>query len=175
MLLGFTVMQHAFAGGALAQGLVSDAERQALALTGAGYIVWDWDAARDMIHTGPRRRAALGLDDRALNGPVKNWMSLLHPNDRDRFRATLDASSSTSAAASRRPFRLRGDNGQYHWFDLRAPPAAWRRRRGDPLRRHGRRCHRFQECPRSGCCYDSVHDNLTGLENRQLLVNRLDT
>ena len=43
LLLAFTVMQHAFAGGAFAQGLVSDTERSALALTGAGDVLWDWD------------------------------------------------------------------------------------------------------------------------------------
>ncbi|MFC6050806.1 7TM diverse intracellular signaling domain-containing protein, partial [Methylobacterium hispanicum] len=36
MLIGFTVMQHAFAGGGLSHALVSDTERRALALTGAG-------------------------------------------------------------------------------------------------------------------------------------------
>ena len=33
MLIGFTVMQNAFAGGGLAQGVISDIERKALALT----------------------------------------------------------------------------------------------------------------------------------------------
>ena len=45
MLIGFTVMQHAFAGG-IAQGIVSDVERRALALTGAGDMIWDWDVVR---------------------------------------------------------------------------------------------------------------------------------
>src|SRR5579864_1300855 len=40
MLIGFTVMQHAFAGGATG-GIVSDVERRALALTGAGDMIWD--------------------------------------------------------------------------------------------------------------------------------------
>ena len=52
LLIGFTVMQHAFAGGAIAQGLISDIERKALALTGAGDIIWDWDIDRDRIYTG---------------------------------------------------------------------------------------------------------------------------
>ena len=34
MLIGFTVMQHAFAGGGATTGVVSDVERRALALTG---------------------------------------------------------------------------------------------------------------------------------------------
>src|SRR5215470_4549398 len=42
MLIGFTVMQHAFAGG-VTSSIVSDVERRALALTGAGDMIWDWD------------------------------------------------------------------------------------------------------------------------------------
>ena len=41
LLISFTVMQHAFAGGALAQGIISDSERRSLALVGAGDIIWD--------------------------------------------------------------------------------------------------------------------------------------
>ena len=58
MLIGFTVMQHAFAGGAIAQGLVSDSERRALALTGSGDIVFDWDVVADKIYRQPRDRDA---------------------------------------------------------------------------------------------------------------------
>ena len=53
MLIGFTVMQHAFAGGGFAQGFVSDTERRALALSGAGDIVFDWDVAADRIFVSP--------------------------------------------------------------------------------------------------------------------------
>src|SRR5690606_37894030 len=49
LLIGFTVMQHAFAGGVVHQGPIGDTERRALALTGAGDIVWDWDVQRDRI------------------------------------------------------------------------------------------------------------------------------
>src|SRR3981081_382956 len=40
MLIGFTIMQNAFAAGALAHGVVSDTERKALALTGSGDIIF---------------------------------------------------------------------------------------------------------------------------------------
>jgi hypothetical protein len=60
MLIAFTIMQHAFAGGALAQGLISDAEQKALALVGAGHSIWDWDTARDRIETGREVEQALG-------------------------------------------------------------------------------------------------------------------
>ena len=52
MLIGFTVMQHAFAGG-ITHGIVSDVERRALALTGAGDLIWDWDVSADKVFTSP--------------------------------------------------------------------------------------------------------------------------
>src|SRR6516165_8988514 len=52
MLIGFTVMQHAFAGG-ITHGIVTDVERRALALTGAGDMIWDWDVAADKVFTSP--------------------------------------------------------------------------------------------------------------------------
>src|SRR5215813_14166163 len=52
MLIGFTVMQHAFAGG-VTSGIVSDVERRALALTGAGDMIWDWDVSADKVFTSP--------------------------------------------------------------------------------------------------------------------------
>src|SRR5262249_56387470 len=58
MLIGFTVMQHAFAGG-VTQGIVSDVERRALALTGAGDMIWDWDVSADKVFTSPETEALL--------------------------------------------------------------------------------------------------------------------
>src|SRR5690606_4289481 len=90
LLIGFTVMQHAFAGGALHQGLFSDMERQALAITGSGDIVWDWDVPRDRVITKPDVTRQLGLPMGSLHGPARNWLPTLHHDDRDTFRTTLD-------------------------------------------------------------------------------------
>ena len=57
MLIGFTVMQHAFAGG-VTSGIVSDVERRALALTGAGDMIWDWDVSADKVFTSPETEIA---------------------------------------------------------------------------------------------------------------------
>ena len=60
MLIGFTVMQHAFAGG-ITSGIVSDVERRALALTGAGDMIWDWDVSADQsFHQSRRPRRCSG-------------------------------------------------------------------------------------------------------------------
>ncbi|MEM7461408.1 MAG: EAL domain-containing protein [Pseudomonadota bacterium] len=174
MLLGFTVMQHAFAGGALADGLVSDVEQQALALKGSGDIVWDWDAARQTIHTGDGAAKALGLEEKALNGPVKNWINLLHPNDRDRFRATLEAIEESKRGQIAQNFRLRSDSGQYHWFRLKARPML--DQDGQVLRCVGTIADVTDaKNTEERLLHDSIHDNLTGLENRQMFERRLET
>ena len=46
MLIGFTILQNAFAGGGLGMGPVSDSSRKALALTGCGDTIFDWDRRR---------------------------------------------------------------------------------------------------------------------------------
>ena len=88
LLIGFTVMQHAFAGGALHQGLFSDMERQALAIIGSGDIVWDWDVLRDRVVTRPDVSHQLALPPNSLGGPARNWLPALHADDRDSFRTT---------------------------------------------------------------------------------------
>ena len=90
LLIGFTVMQHAFAGGGAHQGLFSDMERQALAVAGSGDIVWDWDVLRDRVVTRPDVSLQLGLAPNSLGGPARNWLPVLHSDDRDTFRTTLD-------------------------------------------------------------------------------------
>ncbi|CAN0604245.1 unnamed protein product, partial [Ectocarpus sp. 12 AP-2014] len=73
LLLGFTVMQHAFAGGTLAEGLVSDSERKVLALSGSGDLVWDWDLAKDRVYSSPATEDILGLKRGSLAGPFQDW------------------------------------------------------------------------------------------------------
>ncbi|MCU0789502.1 MAG: EAL domain-containing protein [Nitratireductor sp.] len=174
MLLGFTVMQHAFAGGMLAEGIVSDVEQQALALTGSGDMLFDWDASRDFIHTGEEAASILGLPDRMLNAPAKNWINLVHPNDRERFRATLNAMAEHKRGRIAQTFRLRSDAGHYHWFRLKARPLLGTG--GELIRCVGTISDvTDSKNAEERLLHDSVHDQLTGLENRLLFTNRLDT
>src|SRR5674476_1356070 len=121
MLIGFTVMQHAFAGG-LTHGIVSDVERRALALTGAGDLIWDWDVSADKVYTSPETEQLLGLKRGTLEGPAADWLEVLHPLDRDRFRASLDSAVEQRRGRLSQTFRLRAANGHYLWFSLKARP-----------------------------------------------------
>jgi len=172
MLIGFTVMQHAFAGG-ITQGIVSDVERRALALTGAGDMIWDWDVAADKVFTSPETETALGLKAGTLEGSAAKWLDVLHPLDRDRFRATLDNVLEQRRGRVTQDFRLRTADGHYLWFALRARPVVGSD--GEVIRLVGTLTDVTEsKTAEERLLHDAVHDNLTGLPNRELFLDRLD-
>ena len=172
MLIGFTVMQHAFAGG-VTQGIVSDIERRALALTGAGDLVWDWDVSADKVFTSPETESMLGLKRGALEGPAAQWVDVLHPQDRDRFRAALDSVVQQGRGRVVQDFRLRTADGHSLWFNMKARPVVGSD--GEVVRLVGTLTDVSEaKIAEERLLHDAVHDNLTGLPNRQLFVDRLD-
>jgi diguanylate cyclase (GGDEF)-like protein/PAS domain S-box-containing protein len=172
MLIGFTVMQHAFAGGGMASGIVSDIERRALALTGAGDMIWDWDVSSDKVFTSPETEAALGLKHGALEGPAAKWLDVLHQADRDRFRATLDSVLEQRRGRVVQDFRMRTADGHYLWFALRARPVVGSD--GEVVRLVGTITDVTEfKTAEERLLHDAVHDNLTGLPNRELFLDRL--
>jgi diguanylate cyclase (GGDEF)-like protein/PAS domain S-box-containing protein len=172
MLIGFTVMQHAFAGG-VTHGIVSDVERRALALTGAGDMIWDWDVSGDKVFTSPETEALLGLKRGSLEGPAARWLDVLHPHDRDRFRAVLDSVLDQRRGRLSQDFRLRCADGHYLWFALKARPVVGSD--GEVVRLVGTLSDvtEFKNAEER-LLHDAVHDNLTGLPNRQLFLDRLE-
>jgi diguanylate cyclase (GGDEF)-like protein/PAS domain S-box-containing protein len=173
LLMAFTILQNAFSGGALAQGLVSDAERQALALTGSGDILWDWEAQRDVIHVGPGLGEVLAMPMRELNGPIRKMRNLIHANDRERFQSTLESIMEHKRGRISQSFRICGSDGHYHWYHLKARPMLGVN--GEVVRCIGTLSNITEsKIAETRLQQDAVRDNLTGLENRELFVNRLD-
>src|SRR3954469_7030528 len=173
MLIGFTVMQHAFAGG-VTHGIVADVERRALALTGAGDMIWDWDVSSDKVYTSPETEALLGLKRGALEGPAARWLDVLHPLDRDRFRAALDGVLEQRRGRLMQDFRLRTPDGHYLWFALKARPVVGSD--GEVVRLVGTLTDvtEFKNAEER-LLHDAVHDNLTGLPHRELFLDRLES
>ncbi len=175
MLIGFTVIQHAFAGGgAASQGLISDMERRAFAVAGAGDIVFDWDVAADRVFVSPEMEQNLGLKRGSLDGPASKWLEVIHPFDRDRYRTVLDAVIGQRRGRVGLDFRLRAESGAFHWFRLKARPVIGAD--GEVARTVGTLIDVTDvKTTEERLLHDAIHDNLTGLPNRQLFVDRLET
>ncbi len=172
MLIGFTVMQHAFAGG-ITHGIVSDVERRALALTGAGDLIWDWDVSADKVYTSPETEQLLGLKRGTLEGAAADWLEVLHPLDRDRFRAALDSAVEQRRGRLNQDFRLHATDGHYLSFSLKARPVVGSD--GEVVRLVGTLTDvtDFKKAEER-LLFDAVHDNLTGLPNRELFIDRME-
>ncbi len=172
LCIGFTVLQHAFAGGVVMHGPLGDTERRALALTGAGDIVWDWDVTSDRIYTGAEAENLLGLERGRLEGPARTWLDVLHAGDRDRFKAALDTIVQLRRGRIAHDFRLRCEDDHYRWFHLRARPVLGSD--GEVSRCIGTMLDvTEQRTAEERLLHDAVHDNLTGLPNRELFIDRL--
>lgn len=173
LLISFTVIQHAFTGSALSQGLVSDVEQQALALSGSGDILWDWDVTRDVIHCGAELAEILNTPIKEISGPRGNIENLVHANDRQRFISTLNTIVDHKRGRISQVFRMSSAEGHYHWFKLKARPMLGGD--GSVIRCIGTIVDvTDSKMAAERLLQDAVRDNLTGLENRALFVSRLD-
>jgi diguanylate cyclase (GGDEF)-like protein/PAS domain S-box-containing protein len=173
MLIGFTVMQHAFAGGVLGHGMVGDAERRALALAGSGDVVFDWDVLADKIFVGPEVEHQLGMRRGGLQGGAADWLGHVHPSDQDGYRTALDSVIENRRGRILQDFRLQSSAGPYHWYRLKARPLVGSD--GEVIRIIGTLADVTEmKTSEERLLQDAVHDNLTGLPHRQLFLDRLE-
>ena len=173
VLIGFTVTQFAFRSLEPMFGAApSELQLRALAVDGAGSAVWEWNARRDEIKVSPVIEASLGLNAGELSTKVDDFIKHLHPADRERFRLILWSMQERTWARIRTDFRMRHADNSYRWFELEAasvPNADARTMRCVGLVRDVTDAKRAHE----RLLHDAVHDSLTGLPNRELMLDRL--
>ena len=65
-----------------------------------------------------------GLAGGELVGSAAAWLDVLHPTERDCFRASLDTLIEQRRGRINQEFRLRADGADYYWFRMKARPVA---------------------------------------------------
>ena len=173
MLLGFTAVQHAFSEGQVSIGTLSEVERRALALTGSGDFVFDWNIERDRVSVSEELATRLGEKRGSLRGAIKRWLDRVHPDDRDRFRTAFDTLVELRRGKVSADMRIASHDGSYRAFRMRVKPVLG----GDG--QVNRIVGTLQDvtedrASRERLLHDAVHDSLTGLPNRMLFLDRLE-
>jgi diguanylate cyclase (GGDEF)-like protein/PAS domain S-box-containing protein len=175
MLIGFTVMQFAFSGARSGGGDGGgDGERRSLAMAGSGEAIFDWNVVNDEISGSDSLESQLGLKRGALEGSAAGWLDVLHPLDRDRYSLALDGLLHQRSGRINHELRLRGADGHYFWYMLKARPVV--SADGEVVRVVGSLADVTElKSAEERMLHDAIHDNLTGLPNRELFHDRLDT
>ena len=91
-------------------------ERLALVIQGSSDGVWDWDLITSAVYFSPRWKEMLGYADHEVENHFSAWERLLHPADRERAQARLQAYLSGQTPTYELEHRLRHKDGSYRWI-----------------------------------------------------------
>ncbi len=106
-----------------------------LALEAASDGFWDWDIPSGKTYFSPRYFTMLGYEPDELEQSFATWESLLHPDDRERTKATVFAHLEQGEPFDVE-FRLRTKAGSWHWV-LGRGKIVERDQQGNPIRMMG--------------------------------------
>lgn len=115
----------------------------------------------------------LGLGEKEVSTSPDEWFNRIHPDDLERVKADLDLHLNRASDQFCSEFRMRHRDQQYRWILSRG--VAVFDGAGKPLRAAGSQTDiTDRKMAEEQMRHVALHDTLTGLANRALLMDRID-
>ncbi|NKB57155.1 MAG: EAL domain-containing protein [Alphaproteobacteria bacterium] len=157
---------------AVSRALAESDTRYALAASGANDGLWDWNLEDGTVHFSARWRTLLGLEEENIKYSPEEWLSRIHPEDVDSFCNRFDAHLEGKTSQFEHEYRMRHADGQFRWVLARGVAA--RRENGEPYLLAGSQADiSDRKRAEENLTHGALHDALTGLPNRGLLLDRV--
>ncbi|WP_375465326.1 putative bifunctional diguanylate cyclase/phosphodiesterase [uncultured Methylobacterium sp.] len=149
-------------------------ERLALALDSGSDGLWDWTIETGESWYSDRWQTMLGYEPGELEGHVRTWEHLIHPDDKAHAMRLTAEHFEDRSPAYECEHRLRRKDGGWGWVLARGKVVA-RGTDGRPLRIVGTHIDiTARKQAEQQIAHMAVHDALTGLPNRLLFRDRLN-
>jgi len=158
---------------AQAQELKQSHERYMLAAEAANDGLWDWDLKTDKVYFSSRWLDMLGLLHEDGFDTIDAWFNLIHPDYVDFVDEAIKNHVAGRSERIEVEYKIRHASGRYIWALARG--LASRDEKGEVVRVAGSQTDITLRKQYEESLYKAAfHDELTGLANRALFIERLN-
>jgi diguanylate cyclase (GGDEF)-like protein/PAS domain S-box-containing protein len=147
-------------------------ERYELAASGANDGLWDWNLQTNDIYYSPRWKSMLRFEDDEIGARLQEWFHRVHPDDIRKLKKDISDHLNGVTPHFQNEHRLMNKKQDYLWVLSRG--LAVRNTDGTSVRMAGSLTDiSGRKKTEEQLIQNALYDNLTGLPNRALFMDRL--